>query len=75
MATITFDTHKFIKILEASGIPEKQAEALASAQQESLPAAFDYRELATKSDIALIRADMATKDGLRKVELEVGGVR
>ena len=51
MATITFDTHKFIKILEASGIPEKQAEALASAQQEYLQAAFDYRDLATKGDL------------------------
>ncbi len=51
MATMTFDTHKFIKTLEASGIPEKQAEALAMAQQESLQAAFDYRDLATKGDV------------------------
>ncbi len=44
-------THKLIKTLQASGIPEKQAEALAVAQQESLQAAFDYRDLATKGDL------------------------
>ena len=51
MATITFDTHKFIKTLESAGIPENQAEAMVKATQESLQSAFDYRELATKGDI------------------------
>ena len=51
MATITFDTHKFIKDLESAGIPEAHAEAIARAQQESLQTAFDYRDLATKGDI------------------------
>ena len=51
MATITFDTHKFIKTLEGAGIPENQAEAMVKATQESLQSAFDYRELATKGDI------------------------
>ena len=74
MATMTFDTHKYIKTLEASGIPEAQAEAIATAQQDSLQSAFDYRELATKNDIALLRSDLkgfATKDDLRKVETEL----
>ena len=59
MATITFDTHKYIKTLEASGISEAQAEAMVTAQQESLQAAFDYRELATKSDIAEVKTSIA----------------
>ena len=47
MATITFDTHKFIKDLESAGIPELHAEAIARAQQESLQTAFEYRDLFT----------------------------
>ncbi len=47
MAAITFDTHKFVKTLEASGIPESQAEALSSAMQEAHNAA----DVATKADI------------------------
>jgi len=78
MATITFDTHKFIKTLEASGMPTIQAEAMVTAQQESLQAAFDYRDLATKGDIAGVRSDLkdlATKDALRKVEIELAVVK
>ncbi len=68
MATLTFDTHKFIKTLEASGIPEKQAEALASAQQESLQAAFDYREIATKGDLLAVQAEMKATIAEAKAE-------
>ena len=67
MATVTFDTHKFIKTLEAAGMPEKQAEAVASAQQESLQSVFDYRELATKSDLK----DMATTGALAETKAEI----
>jgi hypothetical protein len=31
MATITFDTHKFIRTLKAAGVPEGQAEAFSEA--------------------------------------------
>jgi len=47
MATVTFDTHKFIKTLEAAGVPESQAEAFSTAVRESHEAA----ELATKADL------------------------
>jgi hypothetical protein len=33
------------------------------------------KDMATKSDIITIRADMATRDGLRKVEIEVAVVK
>ena len=47
MATITFDTHKFVKTLEAAGVPVSQAEAISNAVKE----AQDSAEIATKADI------------------------
>jgi hypothetical protein len=45
MATITFDTHKFIRRLRSAGFEEAQAEAVAEAfqdaQVESLPVTRD----------------------------------
>jgi hypothetical protein len=35
MATVTFDTHKFIRRLEAAGFDTKQAEAVADAFREA----------------------------------------
>ncbi|SJM94997.1 DUF1640 domain-containing protein [Crenothrix polyspora] len=46
MATITFDTHKFIRKLREAGFEESQAEAVAEAfqeaQAESQPISKDY---------------------------------
>lgn len=46
MATITFDTHKFIRRLREAGFEETQAEAVAdafqNAQEEALPITRDY---------------------------------
>ena len=50
MSTITFDTHKFVKDLQASGIPNAQAEAFVRAQQEILGQVLDST-LATKGDL------------------------
>ena len=50
MSTITFDTHKFVKDLRDTGVPEPQAEAFVRAQQEILAQALDDT-LATKRDI------------------------
>ena len=47
MTTSTFDTHKFIRRLKESGIPESQAEAIAEAFQ----GASGEAELATKRDL------------------------
>jgi hypothetical protein len=65
VATVTFDTHKFIKTLEEAGVPETQAEAFSTAVQESHGAA----ELATKVDIAKLCKDMDAK--LKKLELRM----
>lgn len=55
MSIITFDTHKFVKDLRESGIPELQAEAFVRAQQEILGQALDST-LATKHDLGLLDA-------------------
>jgi hypothetical protein len=63
MATmsITFDTLKYVKHLEAAGVPAAQAEAFVSAQQEILSQALD-NTLATRQDLQgvekSLRSDM-----------------
>lgn len=47
MATISFDTHKFVKTLQDAGFDQKQAEALTAAVRE----ASGEAELATKRDL------------------------
>jgi hypothetical protein len=78
MATITFDTLKFVKQLEASGIPPGQAEAFVRAQQEILSQALDST-LATRSDIECIERKLIEFEGEFKaikwmLGIIVGGV-
>ena len=61
MATVTFDTLKFVKTLEAAGVPAQQAEAISVAVRDSHEAA----ELATKEDIRTLQAN------LRELELRM----
>ena len=49
MATITFDTLKFVKRLKAAGFGEEQAEAVSEAIKESQETTI--ADLATKSDL------------------------
>ncbi|MDP2804562.1 MAG: hypothetical protein Q8O24_01345 [Gallionellaceae bacterium] len=60
MSTVTFDTLKFVKTLEASGINASQAEAIASAYRE----ASADQELVTKKDLQIELAPI-------KAELQV----
>jgi hypothetical protein len=57
MATVTFDTLKFVERLKAAGIPEAQAKAMAEAQQEALSESV-ATQLATKIDLAELRLDV-----------------
>ncbi|MDP2902885.1 MAG: DUF1640 domain-containing protein [Methylovulum sp.] len=59
MATITFDTHKFVRTLKDAGVPESQAEAFSEAFKEAQGEA----ELATQHDIRDVRRDI---DDLRR---------
>ena len=47
MATVTFDTLKFVRTLKAAGVPENQAEALSEAFRDAQSDA----ELTTKYDL------------------------
>jgi hypothetical protein len=62
MSTITFDTLKYVKQLEASGIPPVQAEAFVNAQREILSEAMDTT-LATRADIERIERKLIEHDG------------
>jgi len=60
MSTITFDTHKFVRRLVDEGASEKQAQAHVEALQEALVshAQASAAQLATKEDVAILRAEM-----------------
>ncbi|MGU9950682.1 hypothetical protein, partial [Bordetella avium] len=62
MSIVTFDTHKFIKTLEAAGLSEAQAEAFARAQQEMLSDVLNT-SLATKMDMNRIEMKLTEHDG------------
>jgi hypothetical protein len=55
MATITFDTLKLARKLEAAGFPQKQAGDTAEALAQSLG---EVSNLATKADIVGLRAEL-----------------
>jgi len=60
MNTITFDTLKFVERLVESGMPERQAKALAQAQAEINEA--NLEDLATKGDLFELKADLREMD-------------
>ena len=50
MATITFDTLKFVEKLEKAGMSRDQASAIVEAQKDAFSEAMDS-QIATKSDL------------------------
>jgi len=54
MATVTFDTLKFVKTLKEAGVPETQAEAFSTAVRESHEAA----DVATKADLREVEMNL-----------------
>ncbi|QDX81328.1 hypothetical protein B9N43_08785 [Denitratisoma sp. DHT3] len=58
MSAVTFDTLKFAERLEKAGLTREQAGAIAEAQKDALAEALDTT-LATKSDIAELKAELA----------------
>ena len=57
MSTATFDTLTTARELEAAGVERRQAEAHAEALRRAVSA--DREQLATKADLAELRADLA----------------
>ena len=58
MATITFDTLKFVERLRSAGVPDAQAKAEAEALSEALAETIAIRELATKADLEAVKSDL-----------------
>jgi len=61
MATITFDTFKFVDRLEKAGLSREQAAAIVEAQREAFAEALDT-SLATKADVMAVKTDVALLD-------------
>jgi hypothetical protein len=53
----TLDTHETVKSLTAAGFTNAQAEALTAAVKQAVD--FDLSNIATKTDIAEVRREMA----------------
>ncbi len=58
MASITFDTLKFVERLKAAGVPEAQAKAEAEALAEALSETVTIKELTTKSDLTQLKLEI-----------------
>ena len=56
--TAAFDTHAAVKTLREAGADEAMAEAIVNTASAAADAGADRDELATKADIADLRADM-----------------
>ena len=61
MATLTFDKLAYVDRLQAAGMGEREARALAEGLDQAL-----REEVATRTDVAAVRSDLAeVKSGLR----------
>ncbi|RIZ71645.1 MAG: DUF1640 domain-containing protein [Methylococcales bacterium] len=61
MATITFDTLKFVRTLKDAGVPENQAEAFKEAQSDAeLATKYDMKELVLRLEAKIneVKYDM-----------------
>jgi len=65
MTTVTFDTHQFIRTIQASGIPENQAEAIA----EAFRVAQTNAEMATKGDLGELEYRLKSAINESKVDI------
>jgi len=72
MAAVPFDTLKLARRLESAGFPSKQAGDTAEALAEAMSGA----ELATKADLATLRAELKAEIELlrRDLTIRLGGV-
>jgi hypothetical protein len=69
MAITALDTHQTVKDLTAAGFTDAQAEALTQALRHVQQ--IDLSDLATKADLAAVRAEMATKADLAVLRAEL----
>ena len=73
MATLTFDTLKFVKRLKSAGFNDEQSEALSEAQRESLSDILDT-SVSTKSDIARLEKEIESlRRDVKEFVIKFGG--
>jgi len=73
MATLTFDTLKFVKRLKSAGFNDEQSEALSEAQRESLSDILDT-SVSTKSDIARLEKEIESlRRDVKEFDIKFGG--
>lgn len=73
MASITFDTLKFVEKLRAAGVPEGQAKAEAEALQGVLSETLDT-QISTKADIVRLERRMDGLEGqMKEMKAEING--
>lgn len=65
-AAVAFDTLKFVEKLEAAGVSHAQAKATAEAFAEATS-----QELATKADLAAVKAELKADIATVKAEVEL----
>ena len=58
MMTATFDTHRFVRRLEAAGLPTPQAESIADAFKEAQGASDSVTRKDLQIESAALRADL-----------------
>jgi hypothetical protein len=66
MATLTFDTHRFIRKLKESGIEERQAEGIVDAPKD----AEIGHDVATRRDVELVRQEVRELELRNDAKLE-----
>jgi hypothetical protein len=70
MAVSALDTHELVKDLKSAGFTDEQAEAVTRAVKRSHE--LDFSDLATKADVAALRADTAALGA--RLEARLDGV-
>jgi hypothetical protein len=68
MSAVAFDTHSSVKTLTAAGMPEPQAEAVTDLLKIARDA--DLGTLATKADLAQVKADLQHEIAQVKADLQ-----
>ncbi len=76
MTTINFDTLEYSNSLQDAGVPQGQAEAIATAQSKALREVINAQHFATKTDIFEVRAEIQTvrtelKEDIQNVRMEL----
>ena len=65
MSTATFDTHQAVKAITNTGLKDTQAEAIVTTINNAMS-----QNLATKSDVVAVKADIATVRTELKADIE-----